>query len=262
MIILFIGIIYSIIIFLACILGAIVGLGGGVFIRPIFDAIGYHPVLDIGFFSSTAILSMAVVSTVKKMRDGTAIDVKKALLISAGALLGGMLGNLLLEHLLAAFGTQRPVQYMQIIATIVVLIFSLILTAKSNMRYELKSKLYAAVLGVALGAIASFLGIGGGPINVPLMMIFFGLNIKDATAYSIIIIFFSHLSRIITLGVTVGYAHFDLSVLPYVIIAAAAGGLVGARLSKTFSEATVRKLFQGAICIVILLNIVNGLFLI
>jgi len=259
----FIGIIYFIIIIFACILGAIVGLGGGVFIRPIFDAIGYHPVLDIGFFSSSAILAMAVVSTIRKIKDGTRIDLSIALLISLGAVVGGMLGNLLLEHLLSIFDAQRQVQYIQIVATIAVLIISLILTTKADtLRYDLKNRAYCAILGVALGAIAAFLGIGGGPINVPLMMIFFGLGIKDATAYSIVIIFFSHLSRLVTLGVTVGYMHFDLSVLPFVIVAAAAGGLVGARLSNIFSDKTVKRLFQGAIAAVILLNVANGLFLI
>ena len=238
------------------------GLGGGVFIRPIFDAIGYHNVLNISFFSSSAILAMAVVSTVKKMKDGTKIDVKTAVLISIGAVAGGMLGNLLLEHLLAIFPVQATVQYIQIVATIAVLITSLILTAKSNLRYELKNKAFCIILGVFLGSTASFLGIGGGPVNVPIMMIFFGLNIKEATAYSIVIIFFSHLSRLVTLGVTVGYMYFDLSVLPFVVVAAAAGGLIGAKLSKIFSEKTVKRLFQTALFAVIILNIANGLFFI
>lgn len=262
MIFLLIGVIYFIVILFACILGAIVGLGGGVFIRPVFDAIGYHNVLNISFFSSSAILTMAVVSTVKKMKDGTKIDAKIAVLISLGAVVGGMLGNLLLEHLLAVFPAQATVQYIQIAATISVLTISIILTAKSGLRYELKNKVYCAVLGVFLGSTAAFLGIGGGPINVPLLMIFFGLNIKEATAYSIVIIFFSHLSRLITLGVTVGYMYFDLSILPFVVVAAATGGLIGAKLSKIFSEKTVKRLFQGALSAVILLNIANGLFFI
>jgi len=260
---LFIGIIYFIIIFLSCILGAIVGLGGGVFVRPVFDAIGYHPVLDIGFYASSAILTMAIVSTIKKIRDGTKIDIQIALLISLGAVVGGVLGNMLLEHLLVIFPAERFVQYIQIILTIAVLTVSLILTTKvDTLRCELKSRAYCAILGIASGSIAAFLGIGGGPINVPLLMIFFGLNIKDATAYSIVIILFSHLSRILTLGISVGYMHFDLAVLPYIVIAAAIGGLIGARLSKIFSENTVKRLFQGAIGTVILLNITNGLFLI
>jgi len=259
----FIGFIYAIVIAAACILGAIVGLGGGVFIRPIFDALGFHSVHEIAFFSSTAILTMAVVSTIKKMRDGTKIDMSIALTISLGAVVGGFIGDrLLLQRLLVLFEYESSVQYIQIIATIVVLSLSLLLAAKNNLRFPVKNKVFSIVMGVALGTIAAFLGIGGGPINVPLLMIFFGLGIKDATAYSIVIIFFSHLSRLTTMGITVGFSHFDLAVLPFVIVAAAIGGLVGARLSKIFSEKTVKRLFQVAISAVIVLNIVNGLFLI
>jgi len=259
----FIGFIYAIVILLACVLGAIVGLGGGVFIRPILDAIGYHNVHNIGFISSSAILTMAVVSTVKKMRDGTKVNAATVLTISLGAVAGGFIGDrLLLQPLLGAFQYEAHVQYIQIAATVVVLSLSLFLTAKNNLRFPLKNKAFSVLLGVALGTLAAFLGIGGGPINVPLMMIFFGLNIKEATAYSIVIIFFSHLSRLITMGATRGFAYFDLSILPYVIVAAAIGGLVGARLSKIFSEKTVKRLFQAAISAVIVLNIVNALFLI
>jgi hypothetical protein len=62
------------------------------------------------------------------------------------------------------------------------------------------------------------------------------------------------------MGQTPGFDYFDLTMLPYVIIAAAIGGLLGARLSKVFSEATVKRLFQATLCVVILLNISNALF--
>lgn len=256
-----IGVIYSIVILFACILGAIVGLGGGVFIRPIFDAIGYHGVLDINFFASAAILSMAVVSTVKKIKDGVKIDVKKALLISSGAVVGGLIGNLVLEHLINVFEYESQVQMAQIIATVIVLTLSLILTAKNHLRYEIRQLWVCALLGVFLGSVAVFLGIGGGPINVPILMIFFSMDIKLASAFSIVIIFFSHLSRMVTMGITVGYAQFDLPLLPVIVISAAVGGLIGARLSKVFSDNTVKRLFQAAISAVIVLNVVNGVLL-
>ena len=256
------GVIYFFIIMLACILGAIVGLGGGVFIRPIFDAIGYHNVLNIAFFSSTAILTMAVVSTIKKLQDGTKIEVKLAMLISAGAVVGGILGDQLLQHLVYIFDVEANVQRIQIIVTVIVLILSLIFTAKNNLRYIIKNRLTCLPLGVMLGTLAAFLGIGGGPINVPILMIFFGLPIKSATAYSIVIIFFSHLSRLIAMGITIGYSYFDLPILVFVIPAAALGGLIGAKFSKIFSETTVKYLFMAAISAVIILNVVNGLFLI
>jgi len=256
-----IGIIYFVVIFLACVLGAIVGLGGGVFIRPIFDAIGYHNVLNISFFSSMAILTMAIVSTAKKMKDGLAIKAGMAALISGGAVVGGFLGNILLEHLVSTFDLEANVQLVQIVVTVLVLAVSIFATSKRDLRYEIKSRAILPVIGVGLGAVAAFLGIGGGPINVPILMIFFGLPIKTATMYSIVIIFFSHASRLVTMGFTVGYTYFDLWFLPFVIIAAAIGGLLGANLSKVFSESVVKKLFICALLAVIALNLYNGVMI-
>jgi len=254
------GIIYSAIILAACILGAVVGLGGGLFIRPALDAIGQHNVMNIAFFSSTAVMCMAIVSTVQKARDGTRIDARLAACVSASAVAGGIVGNLLLEHLLAALSRETHVQYVQIAVTIPVLILSLVLTEKRTLRCELAHKALIIPIGVGLGIVASFLGIGGGPLNVPLFMIFFGLRIKEAAAYSIIVILFSHLSRLVTLGLTVGYGGFDLALLPFVIAAAAVGGLLGAKLNKVFSEKTVKRLFQAALCLVILMNLANAFF--
>ena len=253
-----IGIIYAIIIFLACVLGAIVGLGGGVFIRPIFEAIGEHSNTNIAFFSSTAILTMAIVSTAKKMKDGFGIKVKMAALISIGAVVGGVLGDILRQQLLTALYNESSLQLVQNVLTVVILAVSIFATLKRDFKYELKSQIILPIIGVGLGTVASFLAIGGGPINVPVLMIFFALPIKTATFYSIIIIFFSHASRLITMGFTTGYSYFDLRLLPFVIIAAMLGGFLGANLSRIFSEAVVKKLFIAALVVVIVLNLYNG----
>ena len=253
-----IGFIYAIVIFLACVIGAIVGLGGGVFIRPIFEAIGEHNNANIAFFSSTAILSMAVVSTAKKMKDGLAVKVKMAALISIGAVVGGMLGDLLRQQLLAAMYSEANLQLVQNIVTVLVLAASIIATLKRDLRYEINSQVVLPFIGIGLGAVASFLAIGGGPINVPILMIFFGLPIKTATSYSIIIIFFSHASRLITMGVSDGFGYFDIGILPFVIIAAMLGGFLGANLSRVFSDGVVKKLFIAALSVVIVLNVFNG----
>jgi len=257
-----IGILYSIVIFLACVLGSIVGLGGGLFVRPIFETIGYHNVLNIAFFSSTAIFTMAAVSTVKKLKDGTKFDPKIAILFSLGAVLGGILGNLFLEHLVQIFRSEAQVQMVQIVLTVLVLILSLILTANKTLRYNIESKWICLVFGVLLGSVYTFLGIGGGVLNVPLLMIFFGLAFKEATAYSIVNILFAHLSRLLTMGLTLGYSYFDLPVLLYVIPAAALGGLIGTRLNKAFSESTVKRMFLATVSAMIALNVVNGILLI
>ena len=253
-----IGIVYFFVILLACIIGAIVGLGGGVFIRPIFDAIGYHSVINISFFSSMAIFTMAIVSTAKKMKDGLDLKFQLALPISIGAVIGGFLGISILERLVANLAHEDNVQIILAAATTIIIIIAIIATLKSTTRLNLKSPVALFFIGIALGTISSFLGIGGGPINVPLFMILFGLPIKTATAYSIVIIFFAHGTKLITMGFTTGYGYFDLRLLPFIITAAALGGFIGANLSKVFSEATVKKLFICALLVVICLNIFNG----
>ena len=256
-----IGIFYAVVIFLASILGAIVGLGGAVFFRPIFDAVGYHDVQNILFIASSAILTMAVVSTVKKVRDGIDVDIKIALLISLGAVAGGSAGQFIINYLTDIFPNDA-VQRIQIVVMVVFLCTALFLASKKNLRYQVKNKILCVLLGIVLGAFSAFLGIGGGPINVPVMMILFSQPIKTATTYSIIIIFFSQLSSLVSMGVTIGFGAFDLRMLLFVVPAAALGGLVGARFSKIFSDTTVKRLFTAAIAVVIIFNVINGIFVI
>jgi len=260
---LFVGPIYFAVILLSCIAGSVVGLGGGLFFRPILDAAGFHDVMNVGFFSSSAILAMTAVSTAKRIRDGMRVDLRLAPIIALGAVLGGTLGNLVLGRLLAVFpeAASPAVRYIQIAATLAVLTVSLAFTGKSGTVPRPRNPILIAGLGVLLGTVSTFLGIGGGPLNVPVFMIFFGLAIKEAIAYSLMLILVSHLSRIVTLGLAVSLQSLDLAVLPYVLTAAAVGGFVGTKLNGIFSEATVRRLFRIALCVVMLLNIVNGLFL-
>ena len=256
------GIVYFIVIFLACMWGAIVGLGGGVFIRPIFDAIGHHDVLNIQFLASSAIITMALVSTYRKVKDNVKIEFKVALLVSLGAVAGGMGGDSLLQFVLGRLGTDAAFQQVQNIGTIIVLSICIFLATKRELRCVITNKFFALLLGVGMGVIAVFLGIGGGPVNVPLLMIFLGLPMKQAAAYSIVIIFFSHLSRIVNMGITVGFGEFDLRYLLFAIPAAALGGIVGAVFSQKFSEKLVHKLFIIALLAVIALNIYNGVMLV
>ncbi len=59
-----IGLIYFVVIVLANTVGAISGMGGGVLIKPILDLIGVHSVAGISFYSTVAVFTMSIVSTV------------------------------------------------------------------------------------------------------------------------------------------------------------------------------------------------------
>ncbi|MCL2610222.1 MAG: sulfite exporter TauE/SafE family protein [Defluviitaleaceae bacterium] len=253
-------IIYFIIILAATFVGAIAGLGGGLFIRPIFDTIAYHNALTISFFSSSAIATMAIANTIKKIKAGVKIEVKMALSIACGAIVGGFFGNILLEFTTVHLSDEE-VRLLHAILTIIVVSIALFVTDRFKLKNPLKNPAAALPLGLIAGIIGTYLGLGGGIINVPFLMIFFGLGMKDATTNSIVIIFFAHTSRIITLGFTVGYAYFDLSFLFFIIPAAIFGGLLGASISKKFSDNKIKRFFQASLCFVIFINVFNAILI-
>jgi len=253
-----IGILYFLVIVLANTVGAISGMGGGVIIKPVLDAIGVHSLAEISFYSSVAVFTMSIVSTWQQFKNPIDINIKLALLISFGSFIGGILGQTAFVELLY-YSNESTVQWLQIILTVLSLLFALMYTIKKWKSWKLKMLGWYLALGLFLGFLSTLLGIGGGPINVALLMLCFGIPIKEATVYSIITIFFSQLSNLITIGMKTGYEVYDLSLLAYIIPAAIIGGFIGARLSGILSEKRVVRVYQLVVILVIILNIANGL---
>lgn len=91
-------VLYSVIILIATIFGAIAGLGGGVIIKPLFDIIGVHDASTIGFYSSVAVFTRCVVSIFKQIKKGFQFDLKTMIFIAIGSLIGGLLGENILNN--------------------------------------------------------------------------------------------------------------------------------------------------------------------
>ena len=85
--------IYSAVILVATTLGAFVGLGGGVIIKPVLDFIGAEPRMQVDFLSSAAVFTMSVVSTLRYMKNK--VEFKKDIIafVSIGSIAGGWLGS-------------------------------------------------------------------------------------------------------------------------------------------------------------------------
>ncbi|MDQ0222121.1 sulfite exporter TauE/SafE family protein [Streptococcus moroccensis] len=254
-----IGLIYFIVIILANTVGAVSGMGGGVIIKPIFDFIGAHDVASISFYSAVAVFTMSLVSTYRQVKNGVHIDGKQTVSLALGSILGGYLGNALFSFIQSQYQSESLTQGVQIILTCLTLIFAFFYSKHSGYSLQLKGLGYYLLCGLILGTLASLLGIGGGPINVSLLMLMFAMPIKQATVYSICTIFFSQLSKIVTIGLTTGYGGYDMTILLYVIPAAILGGFIGARLSKILSAERVALIFQLVIILVLLISVYNGI---
>lgn len=254
-----IGIIYFLVIIFSNAIGAVAGMGGGVIIKPIFDFIGVDSAATISFYSTVAVFTMSIVSVIKRIKNGMEFNWIVIIITSAGAILGGFLGNITFEFLLSAFKSDAIVKLIQIIITIITLIFAFVYSRYNFKSLKLYHFIYYIICGIVLGFLSSLLGIGGGPINVSLFMLMFDMPIKEATVYSICIIFFSQLSKLVTIGFSTGFAKYDLSMLSYIIPAAIIGGLIGVRASKILSEEKVTTVFEAIIVLVFCINIYNGM---
>lgn len=143
-----IGFLYFIVIVLANTVGAISGMGGGVIIKPAFDFIGAHDVGAISFYSATAVFTMSIISTTTQLTSGRKFNWKIVSWVSAGAVLGGILGNIAFEAFLNWFENEDRVQLIQIALTIVTLLFAFMYTKYNwkifNLRMFLVSCLWVS----------------------------------------------------------------------------------------------------------------------
>ena len=201
---------------------------------------------------------MAVVAFIKQLQMKTEINFSIVLPLSLGAVAGGYAG----QEIFSFF--ERTVENSPIIITqnMIIVLFLAIAAIFIINKDRIQTKNYngilpCALIGLVIGAIASFVGIGGGPINIVVIMYLFSYDLKRAAVYSIIMIFFSQLSKIVTIAVEGGYAEHDLSVLPWMIAAALAGGFIGAILNRKLPLKFMEHVYIYAQYALIALSLLN-----
>lgn len=89
---------FYIIVFLVCLLssaaGAICGIGGGVIIKPVLDALGIMSVSAVSFLSGCTVLSMTTYAVLKsKLSGASRIEQKTGFPLALGAALEELPGN-------------------------------------------------------------------------------------------------------------------------------------------------------------------------
>lgn len=251
-------IIYSLVVLIATMFGAIAGLGGGVIIKPILDMIGYHDVSTIGVYSCFAVFTMCVVSIMKQVKKGFKIDISTVIYISLGSYLGGGFGDVFFENATSQFNDHK-VKLIQSTLLLVTLLFILFYTLNQEKikSYHMDKPLFIVLLGVFLGTVSIFLGIGGGPLNVSLLVLFFSFDMKQATIYSIATIFFSQLSKLSMIVLSSEFLKYDLSFLPFICLSAIIGGYIGTIFNQALNNKSVKKVYVILIVILICISLYN-----
>ena len=253
-------VLYSIIIFIACTIGAIVGIGGGVIIKPLLDFIGVHSVEVVGFISTCAVFAMSISSSVKHITAKTKFDKKIVLLVSFGSIFGGIIGNEIFDLAFEKFNTNivKGVQAVIIAAFIIFVIFYV--NSKNIKSFKIKNPVLIVLTGLMLGLMSAFLGIGGGPINTTFLVLLFSFTLKESAVYSVAIIFFSQLSQLVTIFINNQFEPYK-EYFPIVLLGMAVsviGGIIGSRLNKKLSNKVITVIFSVVLSLVAVINVYNA----
>lgn len=250
--------IYFLVALLSTICGSMAGLGGGVIIKPVLDFLGDYNIETIGVLSACTIFSMALVSVIKQLSYKSKIDIKNTGLLGIGSVIGGLLGQKLLTFILKIV-QGRIVSLVQsgILALLLIFVYIYMNNKEKFKSYKIDNFILSTIIGIFLGLIAAFLGIGGEPINVAFLTIFFSMEAKNAARDSVLIILFSQASKLLTIAFGTGFSGYDLSMLPYMIFGGVLGGFIGAKFNRIFSNEIILRVFNTITILIIGLNIYN-----
>lgn len=244
---------------IASTVGGICGVGGGVIIKPTLDAFGVISVSAVSFLSGCTVLVMSLVSFYKNRKQKGVLEFKISTPLAIGAVFGGLLGKWMFELLKTMLADEALVGAVQaallLIITVGTLLYSIF--AKKIKTNQLQNTLACGLIGLMLGTISAFLGIGGGPINLTVLYFFFSMDTKKAAANSLYIILFSQLSSLVQTILTKSVPTVDLWLLLLMLAGGIIGGLLGNKIYRKISSRAVEYLFGGFMILIILINIYN-----
>ena len=253
-------ILFFVVAFLSSIVGAICGIGGGVVIKPVLDMLQMGAPATINFLSGCTVLSMSLYSVSKALRSGDSkVEMSTGTPLALGAALGGVVGKEMFSAVKAFFDGSPMVGGVQAIALGIITLGTLLYTLnKSHIKTRTTSnKLICLVIGLLLGIMSSFLGIGGGPINLVVLGYFFSMDTKTAAANSLYIILFSQMASLIATLIS-GVPEFRILALILMVAGGIGGGIVGRKLNKKMDNRAVDKLFIGLMILIVGICVYNA----
>ncbi len=253
------SLIYLTVSFIASVIGSISGIGGGVVIKPSLDALNRDPIASINFLSGCTVFAMSIVTVLRNLRAGIKLDLRVSVTIGVGAIFGGIAGGKLFS--LAENRVADP-SHLAIFQSAIMLLICVIVLAYLHNKERINNlnltQLWVLFLiGLSLGIISTFLGIGGGPLNLLVLYYFLSMDEKNAAMNSIFMIFLSQFASLITLVAGRSIPNFDPLTLILMIIGGITGALLGAFINKKISNQGVAKLFRLVLILLIVINSLN-----
>ena len=251
---------YFVVSLLASVAGAICGIGGGVIIKPTLDLFHLASVSTISFLSSCTVLSMSCYSVTRGMlAHDSAVDLRTGTPLAIGAAVGGIVGQNLFSAVRAMFENQNTVGAVQALCLFAITCGTMVYTLRKQHIRTLSVKSVAAcvLIGLALGVMSSFLGIGGGPINLVVLGFFFSMPTKTAAQNSLYIILFSQVTSLLSTLATGNVPAFEPLALALMVTGGIGGGMLGRKLNRRMNNGAVDRLFIVLMIVIMCISLWN-----
>ena len=243
--------------------GAMLGLGGGVFLVPLLTLALGVPIRTAIAASLISVIATACASSTINLERGL-VNMRLGMTLEAATTIGGLTGGLV-----AATLTQRQL-FLAFGGTLALM--GVVMALRSGRRnviddhtldpgrlggrlqedgrsyvYHVRRLPLAMTASLVAGAISGLLGVGGGIIKVPVLNAFCGIPIRVAAATSAFMI---GVTGAASAFIYFGRGDVVLSLTAAVAIGALPGSLLGARLSHRV-EARSLKLIMAVVLLVV-----------
>ena len=245
--------------------GALLGLGGGVFLVPLL-ALGFHlePRTAVAASLVAVIVTSSTTTTVNMKRGLVNVPLAFTLLLSTSV--GGLAGGSLAQHIstrtlygifaatlfgVAVIVTSRS-KTRNVIDDATVDVGSLggwVVEDGKTLSYVMKRVPQAMMVSLAAGAISGLLGVGGGVIQVPVLNSFCGIPIRVAAATSAFMI---GPTAAISAFLYLGRGDMDPLITAAVAVGSLPGSALGAWLSRKVPVRSIKGILATSLIVVAL----------
>lgn len=167
---------------LAGLLSGLFGVGGGTVIVPLLVMfLKFDQRLAAGT-SLAAIVPTATVGVISYALHGSVAWIP-AIILAVGAVVGAQIGTWLLPRI-----SQTALRwgFVAFIVVVIVSLFIVVPSRSSEIELTFWSSVALVVVGVFTGIMAGLIGVGGGVIVVPILMLLFGANDLQAKGTSLL----------------------------------------------------------------------------
>lgn len=224
--------------------GAMLGLGGGVMLVPILALAHGIPIRTAIAASLISVMATAIASATVNLRRGL-VNMRLGLVLEVATAAGGLAGGLVVaalthRQLFALFAATMGVMGLAVVArsgvrnviadldTDVGALGGRVQEGEATFVYRVRRMPVALGASLVAGAISGLLGLGGGIVKVPVLNTFCGVPIRVAAATSTLMI---GVTAAASAFVYLGRGDVALPLTAAVVVGALPGSLVGARLS-------------------------------